>query len=62
MTQTHTVRLACGTIGEVTTGLKPKELLGRYAMASATMSIARMASCIEYVQAWAAQNNVIFKG
>jgi len=34
MTQTHTVRLACGTIGEVTTGLKTKELLGRYAMAS----------------------------
>lgn len=31
---THTVRLACGTIGEVTTGLKAKELLGRYAMAS----------------------------
>ena len=34
MTHTHTVRLACGTIGEVTTGLKAKELLGRYAMAS----------------------------
>ena len=34
MAHTHTVRLACGTIGEVTTGLKPKELQGRYAMAS----------------------------
>ena len=34
MTHTHTVRLECGAIGEVTTGLKPKELLGRYAMAS----------------------------
>jgi len=34
MTHTHTVRLECGTIGEVTTGLKAKELLGRYAMAS----------------------------
>ena len=31
---THQVRLENGTIGEVTTGLKPKELLGRYAMAS----------------------------
>jgi len=34
MTQTHTVRLECGTIGEVTTGLKAKELVGRYAKAA----------------------------
>jgi len=34
MTHTHAVRLECGTIGEVTTGLKAKELLGRYAMAN----------------------------
>ena len=34
MTHTHAVRLACGTIGEVTTGLKASELTGRYAMAN----------------------------
>ena len=32
--QSHTVRLKSGVIGIVVTSLKPKELLGRYAMAS----------------------------
>ena len=32
--QSHTVRLESGVIGIVVTSLKPKELLGRYAMAS----------------------------
>ena len=32
--QSHTVRLEGGVIGIVVTSLKPKELLGRYAMAS----------------------------
>lgn len=34
MTHTHQVRLDNGLIGDVTTGLKAKELLNRYAMAS----------------------------
>jgi len=32
--QSHNVRLKSGVIGIVVTSLKPKELVGRYAMAS----------------------------
>jgi len=58
MISAHTI--ATGEPCKLTVGIEGEMVNLRES--SATMSIARMASCIEYVQAWAAQNNVIFKG
>jgi hypothetical protein len=57
MISAHTI--ATGEPCKLTVGIEGEMVNLRES--SAKMSISRMASCIEYVQAWAAQNNVVFR-